>query len=112
MNLAMISEYGKWYDSDELKLAAKQWAAKIGVKLSQIHIRQMKSKWASMSNVGRLTLNVELLDVPKELGEFVLVHEIVHLLVPNHGSVFKSFMYAYMPDWEERERELNHYSTL
>ena len=39
-------------------------------------------------------------------GQFVIVHELVHLLIPNHGRVFKSFMYAYMPDWETRERRL------
>jgi predicted metal-dependent hydrolase len=36
----------------------------------------------------------------------VIVHELVHLLAPNHGKVFKSFLYAYLPDWEERERQL------
>jgi predicted metal-dependent hydrolase len=45
--------------------------------------------------------------LPKPLGEFVVVHELVHLLVPNHGRVFKSFLYAYLPDWEEREHQLN-----
>jgi hypothetical protein len=40
------------------------------------------------------------------LAEFVIVHELVHLLVPNHGKVFKCFMYAYLPDWEEREQQL------
>jgi predicted metal-dependent hydrolase len=40
------------------------------------------------------------------LGEFVIVHELVHLLAPNHGKVFKSFMSAYLPDWQEREKEL------
>ena len=66
----------------------------------------MRTKWASISTSGRMTLNTDLLDLPKELGEFVIVHELVHLLIPNHGRVFKSFMYAYMPDWETRERRL------
>jgi predicted metal-dependent hydrolase len=50
-------------------------------------------------------------EVPKHLGEFVIVHELVHLLAPNHGKVFKSFMLAYLPDWEERELRLNTFSV-
>jgi len=53
-----------------------------------------------------LTPNTELLDLPKEVGEFVIVHEIVHLLLPNHAKVFKCFLSAYLPDREERERNL------
>jgi predicted metal-dependent hydrolase len=59
-----------------------------------------------MSTAGRLTLNTELLTLPKSAGEYVIVHELVHLLAPNHGKVFKSFMSAYLPDWEERENAL------
>lgn len=74
--------------------------------MPQVQLRHMTTKWASMSRSGRLTLNTELLDLPRDLGEYVIVHELVHLLVPNHGRVFKSFLHAYMPEWEEREREL------
>ena len=95
-----------WYDADELKWAARQWAVRIGVKSPQIHLRQMKSKWASISTAGRLTLNTDLLDIPRELGEYVIVHELIHLLAPNHGKVFKSFLAAYLPDWDEREEKL------
>jgi hypothetical protein len=66
----------------------------------------MSTKWASMSTAGRLTLNSELLALPKSAGEYVIVHELVHLLAPNHGKAFKSFMSAYLPDWEEREKTL------
>jgi predicted metal-dependent hydrolase len=69
----------------------------------------MTTKWASMSTAGRLTLDAALVDVPKYLGEFVIVHELVHMLAPNHGKLFKSFMYAYMPDWEEREMSLQRF---
>jgi predicted metal-dependent hydrolase len=61
-------------------------------------------------NVGRLTLNTDLLTVPQSLGEFVIVHELVHLLAPNHGRVFTSFLHAYLPDWEARERALRQYA--
>lgn len=99
-----------WQDAEELRWAARHWATRIGVKTPQIHIRQMRSKWASISTVGRLTLNTEMIGLPRDLGEFVIVHELVHLLAPNHGKVFRSFMHAYMPDWEERERRLREFA--
>lgn len=93
-------------DDEELRWAADQWAVKIGVKTSQIHVRPMKRKWASISTRGRLTLDRNLLKIPKPLGEFVIVHELIHLIAPNHGKVFKSFLLAYLPDWEMRESHL------
>jgi predicted metal-dependent hydrolase len=95
-----------WHDADELRWTARHWATRIGLKVPHIHLRQMSTKWASISMRGRLTLNTELLDLKKELGEYVIVHELVHLLAPNHGKVFKSFLHAYLPDWQVREEEL------
>jgi predicted metal-dependent hydrolase len=102
----------KWQDADELRWAARHWAVRIGVKVPHIHIRPMTTKWASISTAGRLTLDAGLVNLPKELGEFVIVHELVHMLAPNHGKLFKSFMYAYMPDWAEREQQLNRCSRI
>ena len=90
----------------DLKNAVSQWADRIGVKVREIHLRQMQRKWASISTNGRLTLNADLLSLPEALTEFVIVHELVHLLVPNHGKLFKSFMSAYLPDWENRQNRL------
>ena len=90
----------------DLKEAVQQWSDRIGVKVREIHLRQMKRKWASISMKGRLTLNTDLLNLPEALTEYVIVHELVHLLVPNHGKLFKSFMSAYLPDWEERQDRL------
>jgi predicted metal-dependent hydrolase len=101
-----VKPTSRWQDAEELRWAVRHWAARIGIKTPQIHLREMRRKWASISGVGRLTLNTELIDLPKELGEFVIVHELVHRLAPNHGKVFKSFMHAYLPDWEEREQKL------
>jgi predicted metal-dependent hydrolase len=101
-----------WHDSDELRWAVRNWAVRIGIKTPQIQLRKMNSKWASISTRGRLTLNTDLLDIPKYLVEFVIVHELVHLLMPNHGRVFKSFMSAYLPDWEEREQQLKIFGSV
>ena len=98
-----------WQDAADLRWAVRQWAARMGVRVRRIQVRAMGRKWASMSTAGNLTLNSELLELPQPLGEYVIVHELVHLLAPNHGKVFKSFMYAYLPDWEEREQRLHSY---
>lgn len=90
----------------DLKGAVWQWADRIGVEVREVHLRNMRRKWASISTNGRLTLNTELLNLPETLTEFVIVHELVHLLVPNHGKLFKGYMSAYLPDWEERQQRL------
>ena len=87
----------------DLKDIVQQWADHIGVRVPDIHLRHMRRKWASISANGRLTLNTDLLNLPEALAEFVIVHELVHLLVPNHGKLFKGYMSAYLPDWEERQ---------
>ncbi|MDE0396624.1 MAG: M48 family metallopeptidase [Candidatus Poribacteria bacterium] len=93
-------------NKSDLKEAVQQWADRIGVKVREIHLRQMQRKWASISTNGRLTLNTDLLNLPETLMEYVIVHELVHLLVPNHGKLFKGYMSAYLPDWEERQNRL------
>lgn len=101
----------RWQDADELRWAVRHWAAQIGVKAPLVHVREMRRKWASISSVGRLTLDAALVQLPRELGEFVIVHELVHRLAPNHGKVFKSFMHAYLPDWETREKHLREHTV-
>lgn len=98
-----------WEDTDDLRWAVRRWATRIGVTVKSVHIRAMRSKWASISMAGRLTLNSELLELPRDLGEFVVVHELVHLLNPEarHGRVFKVYMSAYLPDWKERAARLS-----
>ncbi len=99
-----------WQDSEDLRWAVRNWSARIGVKPARVQIRSMSTKWASISTSGSMTLDTDLLSLPKELGEFVIVHELVHLLAPNHGKVFKSFMHAYIPNWEALETQLQTYT--
>jgi predicted metal-dependent hydrolase len=96
-----------WHDAEDLRWAVRQWAARIGVRVTRIQVRELRAKWASMSTAGNLTLSRDLITLPRDLGEYVIVHELVHLLAPNHGKVFKSFMLAYLPDWEAREERIS-----
>jgi len=84
-------------NADELKAAVDVWIAKIKARPRQIRIQRMKRKWASCSNNGRVTFNSELLRQPYRFQEFVIVHELLHLKVPNHGKLFKSLLAAYVP---------------
>jgi predicted metal-dependent hydrolase len=77
----------QWRDEQELRETVKAWATKMGVQHPQVDIRLLKSKWGSISTKGRMTLNSQFLELPKEHGEFVIVHELVHILAPNHGFV-------------------------
>lgn len=76
-----------------------RWAAKIGVRPKRVQIQRMTAKWASCSTAGRLTFNSDLIREDSGLREFVIVHELLHLLVPNHGRLFRGLLKAYLPRW-------------
>ncbi len=81
---------------EEMKKEVQIWAEKIKVKPVQVHIRQMKSKWASCSSRGRITLNKDILKEPRKFLKQVIVHELLHLKYPNHGKMFKALMRSYL----------------
>jgi len=89
-----------------LRQTILDWAEKIGVKVGQIHIRAMKNKWASCSTTGRVTLDASVMGLDKSLVDYIVVHELLHLRIPNHGKLWKSIMRAYLGEYEEMEREL------
>lgn len=99
-------------EREELKTRVREWGAKIGILVPAIHVREMRSKWASISTDGRLTLNSDLLGLPPELCDYVIVHELLHLRAPNHGKLWKSLMYAYLPGWEVLQKELRESSVI
>jgi predicted metal-dependent hydrolase len=76
----------------------RQWANRIGVEVGQIHLRTMKRKWASASTRSRLTFDVGLLRQPAGGRDEVIVHELVHLKVGNHGPLFRSLVRSYLAD--------------
>jgi predicted metal-dependent hydrolase len=96
----------KWHDADDLLWTVRHWATRMNVQVPLIQVRPMRRKWASLSTRGRLSLSAELLDLPRDMGEFVIVHELVHLLVPSHSKLFKTYLHAYLPDWETRQARL------
>ena len=92
---------------EQLKAEIDKWASIIKVKPKQVRFQQMKNKWASCSLSGRLSFSSDLISEPTSFQEYVIVHEILHLQVPNHGRLFKSLMNSYLPGWEKVLKERN-----
>lgn len=82
--------------TDLLRSEVLAWADRIGVEPKEIHVRPMTRKWASCSSNGRITLSADLLGEPSDFRAEVIVHELLHLKVPNHGKVFRSLMRAHL----------------
>ncbi len=78
------------------KTEVSAWARRIGVEPREVHIRPMTRKWASCSSAGRLTFNADLVRQPPRVRAEVIVHELLHLKVPNHGKLFRSLLRAYL----------------
>ena len=103
-----------WKNREEFKVRVLEWAAKLEVDAKAIYIRPMTRKWASCSTSGTLSFNDELIGMDRELGEYVIVHELLHFSVPNHGKLWKSLMQVYLGDWEKKEnllRSMSHTSS-
>ncbi len=91
----------------EIRALARQWAGCMGLDPKRITLRTMSRKWGSCSSRDNITFNSALRYLPRHLVEYVIVHELVHLLIFNHGSEFRQMMTGFLPGWEEAERELN-----
>jgi predicted metal-dependent hydrolase len=95
-----------WRDKQEFKVRVLEWAGKLDVAVRAMAVRPMRNKWASCSTAGNLNFNSELLELDREIGDYVIVHELLHFFVPNHGKLWKSLMRAHLGDYERIERRL------
>lgn len=91
----------------ELLDICNKWEKKLKVKPGRIQIRKMKNKWSSCSSKGNITLNSDITLLPRKIAEYVIVHELLHLIVPNHGKTFKVLLSIYLPNWEKLHHKLN-----
>jgi predicted metal-dependent hydrolase len=82
--------------TEAFKKEVQDWAKEIGVSPKEIHIRDLKRKWASCSSKGRLTFSSALLNEIVETRSKVIVHELLHLKYPNHGKMFKTLYSSYL----------------
>lgn len=101
----------EWYRQqlkDVLPGLIQKWQPTIGVKVNEWGVKKMKTRWGTCNITDRrIWLNLELVKRPIECLEYVVVHEMVHLLERYHNDRFKAFMDRFMPQWQQHKETLN-----
>ena len=86
----------------------QKWERKLKVSVSGFFLQRMKTKWGSCNHAaGNIRLNTELVKKPKDLLEYVIVHEMAHLIEPTHSDRFIAILEEHYPSWREARAELN-----
>ncbi len=100
-----------WHRSllhDALPGLIRKWESKLGVEVTGYFVQRMKTKWGSCNHrAGHIRLNTELVKKPKDLLEYVVVHEMLHLKEPTHNERFVTMLGHHYPSWREARAELN-----
>ncbi len=101
----------QWY-REQIKAHVPQliskWEPVLGVSVKRVFVQQMKTKWGSCNPHARtIRLNTELAKKPKECIEYIVVHEMIHLLEPTHNARFIALMDQFMPRWQYFRQRLN-----
>lgn len=101
----------EWYRR-QLRLAVpeliERWESRIGVEVERFFVQRMKTKWGSCNpERNHIRLNTDLAKKPRECLEYIVVHELIHLLEPTHNSRFVALMDEHLPNWRHYREELN-----
>jgi predicted metal-dependent hydrolase len=105
---AIIHEWHKSLLHDVVPALIRKWQPKLGVEVAGYFLQRMKTKWGSCNHRARhIRLNTELVKKPKDLLEYVVVHEMLHLIAPTHSEQFLTLMTRHYPSWREAREELN-----
>lgn len=101
----------EWY-RETLKAAIlpvlATWEKRIGVTCAGFHVQRMRTKWGSCSPEKKtIRLNSELARKPKPCLEYLIVHELIHLIEPTHNARFRSLLDQHLPTWQNRKKTLN-----
>jgi len=101
----------EWYRAELKKLIQPiidKWEKQIGVTVDDWQVKQMKTKWGTCNiDKKRIWLNLELAKKPIHCLEYIIVHEMIHLLERHHNDRFQTLMEMYMPRWKFYKEELN-----
>ena len=105
---SVIHEWHKSLLHEFIPSLISKWEPKLGVQVAAYFLQRMKTKWGSCNHkAGHIRLNTELVKKPKDLIEYVVVHEMLHLTEPTHSDRFISLLTEHFPTWREARAELN-----
>lgn len=85
-----------------LEKQVEKLASKIGVKPSKVIIKPLKNRWGSATQKGVITLNSNLLKAPKDVIEYIIIHELCHLKIDNHSSRYWNLVSKFMPNYSKK----------
>ncbi len=101
----------RWYRDRIRELAMpliRKWEKTLGVRSNRLLVQRMRTKWGSCNPRSRnIRINTELAKKPPECLEYIVVHELLHLLEPSHNARFQGLMNRYLPHWKTLREELN-----
>jgi len=104
----VLHEWHKSLLHNAVPTLIRKWEPKLGVRANGYFLQRMKTKWGSCNHrAGHIRLNTELVKKPKDLLEYVIIHEMAHLLEPTHSERFLALLAQHYPSWREARAELN-----
>lgn len=105
---AVMHEWHKALMHETVPPLINTWESKLGIKVSAYFLQRMKTKWGGCNHrAGHIRLNTELVKKPRDLLEYVIVHEMLHLIEPSHCERFIALLNRHYPTWREARTELN-----
>ncbi|CAG0943478.1 hypothetical protein GPROT2_02140 [Gammaproteobacteria bacterium] len=105
---AVMHEWHRRLLHEAVPQLIRKWEPRLGVEVAAYFLQRMKTKWGACNPEARhIRLNTELVKKPKDLLEYVVVHEMAHLIAPTHSERFAALLDAHYPAWREARAELN-----
>ncbi|ACO03280.1 MAG TPA: M48 family peptidase [Persephonella sp.] len=105
--------YQNWLRKElkkELETLIPKWEKIIGIKVNEVKIKKMKTRWGTCNpEAKRIWINLELIKKPIECLEYIIVHEMIHFFEKKHNKKFKAYMDKFLPKWEAYKRQLNEF---
>jgi predicted metal-dependent hydrolase len=107
--LSVIEPWQKKQLHENIGILVQKYEKIMGVSVSEFRIKKMKTRWGTCNTrARRIWINLELVRKSLDCLEYIVVHEMVHLLERSHNARFKAFMDTYLPDWRVSKQELKH----